>query len=117
VLVVEDNLDSADTFQELLAAAGHEVAVAYDGIGALEVLEDFKPHVAFVDLGLPGIDGLEVARRIRKRHPTRPQLLALSGYGRQEDKDRTTAAGFDRHLVKPVDFDVVQAYLATLDSA
>jgi CheY-like chemotaxis protein len=114
VLVVEDNLDAAESLRMLLEMAGHEVEVAYDGLEALQRVDAFGPHVAFVDLGLPELDGFQVARRIRRAHPSQPLLVALSGYGREEDKREARAAGFDHHLVKPVDFGAVVAYLGTV---
>jgi CheY-like chemotaxis protein len=117
VLIVDDNVDSAESLRMLLEASGHVVTVVYDGVGALRVVEEFDPHVAFVDLGLPGIDGFEVARRILKHRRQPPVLIALSGYGREEDKQRTKAIGFHNHLVKPVDYQSVTNYLSTLGAS
>jgi PAS domain S-box-containing protein len=111
VLVVEDNADAAGGLKMLLELAGHDVEVASDGLQALRLVDDFEPHVALVDLGLPVLDGFQVARRIRQEHPTRPLLIALSGYGREEDKQQSKAAGFDHHLVKPVDFRAILSHL------
>ena len=111
VLVVEDNADAAGGLKMLLELAGHDVEVASDGLQALRLVDDFEPHVALVDLGLPVLDGFQVARRIRQEHPTRPLLVALSGYGREEDKQQSKAAGFDHHLVKPVDFHAILSHL------
>ncbi|HET9931504.1 MAG TPA: hybrid sensor histidine kinase/response regulator [Polyangiaceae bacterium] len=109
VLVVDDNEDIRELFVVLLRQAGHEVAYAEDGPhGFAEVLR-FKPEIAFVDLGLPGFDGLELARRVRAAG-ARVYLIALTGYGQREDKQRTAEAGFDDHLVKPaLDADVERA--------
>jgi len=117
VLIIDDNVDSAESFRMLLELSGHSVAVVHDGVGALRVVEEFDPHVAFVDLGLPGLDGFEVARRILKHHRKPPVLIALSGYGREEDKQRTKSIGFHNHLVKPVDYEAVLNYLATLGAS
>jgi PAS domain S-box-containing protein len=111
VLVVEDNPDAAGGLKMLLELAGHDVQVAPDGLQALRLVDEFEPHVALVDLGLPVLDGFQVARRIRQEHPTRPLLIALSGYGREEDKQQSKAAGFDHHLVKPVDFRAILSHL------
>jgi signal transduction histidine kinase len=117
VLVIDDNVDSAESFKLLLELSGHEVEMVHDGLGALRLVEEFDPHVAFVDLGLPGLDGFEVARRILKHRRKPPVLIALSGYGREEDKQQTKAIGFHSHMVKPVDYEAVLAYLATLGAA
>ncbi len=88
----------------LLALAGHEVIEAEDGPGAIEMLAAGQPDVALVDLGLPGFDGFEVARRAREQDSGRAlSLVALTGYGQTEDRRRALDAGFDRHLTKPVD--------------
>jgi signal transduction histidine kinase len=117
ILVVDDNVDSAESFKTLLELSGHHVVTVHDGLVALRVVDELDPHVAFVDLGLPGLDGFEVARRILQYRPKPPVLVALSGYGREEDKERTKAVGFHHHLVKPVDYGAVLAYLATLGAA
>jgi PAS domain S-box-containing protein len=111
VLVVDDNRDAAETLALLLRSAGHEVCLAYDGVEALAAAEGFGPEVAFLDIGLPGLDGYEVARRLRQR-PGKLLLVAVTGYGQEEDRRRAHAAGFDRHLVKPVDPTVLQELLA-----
>jgi signal transduction histidine kinase/CheY-like chemotaxis protein len=103
VLVVEDNDDVRASFAEALALAGHEVRSAPDGSAALALARARRPDVAFVDIGLPGIDGYEVARRLRAEHGAGIYLVALTGYGRPEDLARTRDAGFDLHLTKPVD--------------
>ena len=102
VLVVDDNADNADLLAELLRMAGHDVDVAYDGAEALLAVERAAPTAAILDLGLPIMDGFELARRLRARFPTM-RLLAVSGYGQAEDKKRSAAAGFDAHFVKPVE--------------
>jgi CheY-like chemotaxis protein/anti-sigma regulatory factor (Ser/Thr protein kinase) len=104
VLVVEDNADSADTLAEILRLWGHQVRLVLDGPSAIEAAERFEPDVIVSDIGLPGISGLELARRFR-RHPAcgRVVLVALSGYGGDEDRRRAVEAGFDHHLVKPPD--------------
>ena len=111
VLVVEDNEDAAESFRLLLELNGHVVRVARDGLEGLRAFEEFAPEVAFVDLGLPGIDGFGVAERVRAIAGRRPVLVAISGYGRDEDKQRALQAGFDAHMTKPVDHDRIEAFL------
>jgi PAS domain S-box-containing protein len=103
VLIVDDNDDAAEMLADLIRRYGHVVEVAYDGPAALAVLERFEPVLIILDIGLPGMDGFEVARRIRAlpAHET-TTLIALTGHGQQSDHDRSRSAGFDRHLVKPV---------------
>ena len=113
ILVVEDNRDAAESLMTLLQLNGHEVRVSHDGLEALAVVDGFSPDAAFLDLGLPGLDGYEVARRLRATPVGRSLLLvALSGYGQEEDKRRAAEAGFDHHLTKPIDFTVVERLLA-----
>ncbi len=102
VLLVDDNADSREMYALLLQADGHEVHEAEDGPAALDVLSTSVPDVAVIDIGLPGMDGYELARRIRSEPGTRDvTLIALTGYGFPEDRERSKVAGFDRHLVKP----------------
>jgi PAS domain S-box-containing protein len=113
VLVVDDNRDAADSLGMFLKLAGAKVAVVYHGLAALEALESFKPEVVLLDIGMPEIDGYEVARRIRQNPDYRDVLLvALTGWGQEEDRRRSRAAGFDHHLVKPADIDLLQSLLA-----
>jgi CheY-like chemotaxis protein len=103
VLVVDDNVDAAQTLHELLRAIGHETAVAYDGVAALELASSFAPTIAVLDLGLPVMDGYELARKLRERAgPEELRLIAVTGYGQDTDRKRARAAGFDHHLVKPI---------------
>jgi PAS domain S-box-containing protein len=104
ILVVDDNKDAADSMATLLAIEGHQVKAVYTPEEGLEEVELLKPDLVLLDIGLPRISGYEVVQRIKAAHPS-ISVVALSGYGRPEDKQRTTAAGFDAHLVKPVDFD------------
>jgi len=102
VLVIEDNVDSADTLQELLELDGHDVQVAYDGSTGLKLARTFHPEIVLCDVGLPGMDGYGVCREMRADLALRgAYLVALSGYARQEDRDRAAEAGFDRHVAKP----------------
>jgi PAS domain S-box-containing protein len=116
ILVVDDNRDGADSLALLLELDGHEVRAVYDGASALQELERQEPDVVLLDIAMPDMDGHEVARRIRARAGgARLILVALSGWGQSQDRSRSTAAGFDHHLVKPVAFGSVEALLATLD--
>jgi len=103
VLVVDDNVDSAMSMAMLLRVVGHEVEVAHDGQGALDQVAKAVPDVVLLDIGLPGMSGLEVARHLRARPDGgRLRLYAMTGYGQESDRERSAAAGFDGHLVKPV---------------
>ena len=104
VLVVDDNRDSALSLSQLLSRRGHEVRTAYDGPGALKAAQDFKPDVFLLDLGLPGIDGYELARRLRADGFADALLIAISGYAQASDQEASRAAGFDRHFAKPMEF-------------
>jgi CheY-like chemotaxis protein len=102
VLVVEDNHDAAETLSDLLELSGYPVKVAHSGLAALDAAREFGPEVVLCDIGLPGIDGYEVARRLRAEHGAERMLLvALTGYGQEEDRLRSREAGFHHHLVKP----------------
>jgi two-component system CheB/CheR fusion protein len=115
VMLVEDNPDAAESMQMLLELLGHDVHVAHDGAGALPLALAYRPDVMLVDIGLPGVDGYEVARRVRAEPRLAGTLLiALTGYGRAEDKRLAEAAGFDRHLTKPVAPDVLRGLVAAL---
>jgi signal transduction histidine kinase/CheY-like chemotaxis protein len=114
VLVVDDNIDAAQTLAMLLKLQGQEIQVAYDGLSALQVAESFHPEVVLLDIGLPRMDGYEVARRLREQvGADRVLLAALTGYGQDEDRRRSTAAGFNVHLVKPVSPEALCLLLAT----
>jgi signal transduction histidine kinase len=103
VLIVDDNVDAADSLATLLEMSGHQVHAAYSGLTALDLAESLRPDVVFLDIGLPGLDGYEVARRIRKNPECAGMVLvALTGYGQDEDRRKSQEAGFDQHLVKPV---------------
>lgn len=112
VLVVEDNVDAASVLRELLELDGHEVHVAATGQDALGLLEAHEVDVVLCDLGLPGMSGLELAKRIRKvKERPQPRLIAVTGYGQPKDRDLAAAAGFDEHLTKPVDYETLTAAL------
>jgi two-component system CheB/CheR fusion protein len=114
IVVVEDNEDIRDTLEDLLRLDGHEVISAKEGIGGAERIVESCPDVAIVDLGLPGMDGYAVAKAVRAARGQRVRLIALTGYGRREDRAEAAEAGFDRHLVKPVDHEVLSQALAEL---
>ena len=96
----------------LLSLRGHQVATAYDGQSAIEQAREMQPDVVLLDIGLPRIDGFEVARRLREEHPARPMLLvALTGYGQERDRVRAREAGFDHHLLKPVRLEMLEELL------
>jgi PAS domain S-box-containing protein len=104
ILIVDDNEDARMLLSDMLAAIGHGVRSAGDGQEALGVIKDFTPDVAILDIGLPGMDGYELATRLRETmKEATPRLIALSGYGQASDQQRSQSAGFDQHLVKPVD--------------
>lgn len=102
ILVVEDNEDSRDMLRHLLALSGHQVHEAADGPAGLAAALRFRPDIAFVDVGLPGLDGYEIARRVRAELGAAIRLVALTGYGQPEDRRLALEAGFDAHVVKPV---------------
>jgi CheY-like chemotaxis protein len=116
VLVVDDNQDAADSLGALLEVLGAHVRVAHDGPGALQAVSEFHPEAVFLDIGMPGMSGYEVAHRIRARgNGSRNTLLvALTGWGQENDRKRTSEAGFQHHLVKPADVGTLQALLAGL---
>ena len=104
ILVVDDNVDVVETTSMLLSLSGHEVRSAKDGLQALQVAAEFGPDVVLLDIGLPLMDGYEVARRLRQMPALAGALLvALTGYGQQGDRQRGREAGFDGHMLKPVD--------------
>jgi CheY-like chemotaxis protein len=107
ILVVDDNQDAAASIAELLMELGHEVRVAYDGPGALRLASTFKPNVCLLDIGLPLMDGYEVAQRLRQSEdlPVGVRMIAITGYGQDADRRRSREAGFNAHVVKPIDLD------------
>jgi CheY-like chemotaxis protein len=112
VVVVDDNVDTAESLAMLLTAVGHEVQTRYTGPDGLASGLAFDPDVVLLDIGLPGMDGYEVAATLRASpHGEGLTLVALTGYGQESDKQRALASGFDAHLVKPVDFGLLQALL------
>jgi CheY-like chemotaxis protein len=113
ILVVEDDRDSADGLALLLGTMGHECTVARDGVDAVGRAREFAPDVVLLDLGLPVVDGYETCRRLRAEEATRAALIvALTGWGQSDDVRRTREAGFDLHLVKPIDLAQLRELLA-----
>jgi CheY-like chemotaxis protein len=118
VLIVDDNRDGAQSLALMLDIEGHEVRTAADGFEALEIAEEFQPHVVLLDIGMPGIDGYETARRLRTRPWAQSALLcAQTGWGQEDDKRRARTAGFDRHLVKPIDPEEISRIVAEVCQA
>jgi PAS domain S-box-containing protein len=118
ILVVDDNADAADSLGSLLQLEGHTVLVTYSSADALAQLSEFKPEIALLDIGLPEIDGYEIARRIKSSPEHRHmRLIALTGYGQADDRQRAKTSGFDDHLVKPVEFLALQRVLAAKGSS
>ena len=114
VLIIEDNIDAADSLREVLAFGDHVVEVAYNGPGGLARAREFKPEVVLCDIGLPGMDGFEVARALRADDALKGVfLVALSGYAFPEDLQRAQEAGFDRHLAKPPSIEKIEEALAS----
>jgi CheY-like chemotaxis protein len=112
VVIVEDNYDAAEALTMLLELFGHQTTIVADGLAAIEAVRNGAFDVALVDIGLPGIDGYEVARRIRMLPNAKTMtLVALTGYGQETDKQRALSAGFDEHLTKPVKIERLQALL------
>ena len=114
IVIVEDNDDARDMLKALLALEGHEVHEAPDGPSGIEMVETVDPEIAFIDLGLPGIDGYEVTRRLRAGRGKDVFLVALSGYGQSEDRRRAIEAGFNMHVVKPIDPDRLASVIRSL---
>lgn len=112
ILIAEDDQDAAEMLRMMLAFTGHDVRVAVDGIQAVSLADEFHPHVALLDIGMPRMDGYETARVLRKSHGGDIVLIALTGWGQDEDKARALDAGFDHHLTKPADPDVLQRLIA-----
>ena len=115
ILVVDDNEDAAEMLVEALSSRGFEVCEARDGPAAIRIAAEFKPHIALLDIGLPVMDGYELAERLRQLPGGgRLRLCAVTGYAQQADQERSRAAGFDRHFAKPLDLDVLDRALREL---
>lgn len=112
ILVVDDNADAAEALGRLLRRVGCRVKIALDGPSAIDRASELRPTAVLLDIGLPGMDGYEVARRLRTAEYGKHMLLiAITGYGQEEDMRRSREAGFDRHLIKPVDIDEIKQLL------
>ena len=117
VLLVDDNADSTEPLSLLFQSKGHETRVAVEGAAAITVADDFQPHCVVLDLGLPGMDGYEVARRLRERpYGAQLTLVALTGWAGKDVREKAAAAGFDYHLVKPVNWEELE-HIVTAEGA
>ena len=105
VLIADDNVDAASTLRALLEMWGHDVQEVHDGERSLEIAGAFRPHVMLLDIGMPKLNGYEVAQEMRRREPEvgKPILVAITGWGQEQDRTRAREAGFDVHLTKPLD--------------
>ena len=113
VLIVDDNEDAANSLAMILELGGHETASVYTAVDALQRAAAFRPDVVLLDIGLPGMDGYEVAQKIRELPGLRDiRLVAVTGYGRSDDRRRARDAGFDDHLTKPVEYALLERTLA-----
>ncbi len=118
ILLAEDNIDIAASLAILLEACGHEVMVTHDGMQALQAAPGFRPDLCLLDIGLPGLHGYDLARRLRQLAATQNAILvAISGWSEPQDKSRSRDAGFDHHLAKPVEFGQIQNLLDNLSAA
>jgi CheY-like chemotaxis protein len=116
ILVVDDNVDAADSIAMLLSMEGHQTRAVNTARAALLAVPDFKPEVVLLDIGLPEMDGYEVARLLRAQNGRRMRLVAVTGYGQPADRRRAQAAGFDEHMVKPVEPSALQDFLRIVQS-
>jgi CheY-like chemotaxis protein len=117
ILIVDDNVDTANGMARLLKLLGNDVRVAHDGFSAIEAARVLRPEFILLDIGLPGMDGYQVASKLRDEECSQDSIIiAVSGYGQDEDRRRTAEAGFDHHLVKPVDFDSLISLIGQLSS-
>jgi CheY-like chemotaxis protein len=108
ILIVDDNHDAADLLQQLLEMMGHAVKIAHDGREAVRMAGEFRPDLGLFDIGMPGMNGYELARAIREIPELRKTVLvAVTGWGAKEDRERSREAGFDHHLTKPIDFEML----------
>lgn len=107
VLVVDDNADAADSLATLLGVMGYEVRIAYDGPEAIEAADEFQPAVALLDIGLPKLSGYDIARHVREKRGENVLLVAITGWGQEDDRRKAREAGFDHHFTKPADFEVL----------
>ena len=118
ILVVDDNIDAANSLRALLEFGGHTLFVAHDGYEAIKMVRNHRPHVAFMDIGMPGMDGYEAAAEIRKLNEVSGiTLVALTGWGADNDKNRSREAGFNNHLIKPASLEVIDSLLSSIEPA
>jgi CheY-like chemotaxis protein len=116
ILVLDDNTDAADSLARLLALRQHDVRVAHNGRDALQIGSEFQPEIAILDLGMPGIDGFAVAKELRaSANGSSIKLVALTGWGGPDDRQRTQATGFDHHFVKPITIEALESITAVGD--
>jgi CheY-like chemotaxis protein/anti-sigma regulatory factor (Ser/Thr protein kinase) len=116
VLVVDDNVDTATALAKLLKLLGHDVKVAHDGLAAIEAARIHRPEIVLLDIGLPGMDGYQVAAKLREEEYSKgATIVAVSGYGQDEDLRRSQHAGFNHHLIKPIDYDSLMELFAERD--
>jgi len=115
ILVADDNQDSAVVLAHFLATEGHEVQTVYNGVKAIEAVKNLRPEVAILDIGMPGLNGYDTAQQIRSEFGKRIVLIAVTGWGQEEDKKRSREAGFDYHLTKPIDVSTLEKILAQLN--
>ena len=115
-MVVDDNVDAAELLVMALTMSGYETRMAHHAQAAIDLAIEFGPALAVLDLGLPGMDGVELGTELRKHDPS-IRLIALTGYGQAKDRERTREAGFDEHMVKPVDLDRLESAIARLLSS
>ena len=111
VLVVDDNEDAADSLATLLDVLGYDVRVAYDGPDAIVAADEFQPAAALLDIGLPKLSGYDIARHMRSTRGDAVLLVAITGWGQEDDRRKARDAGFDHHFTKPADFDLLMALL------
>ncbi len=107
ILVVDDNVDAADSLGMLLEVRGDQVRIAYDGLEAIAAEEEFRPEVALLDIGMPKLSGYDVAKRIRAARGDAVLIIAITGWGQEDDRQRARDAGFNHHFTKPVDFEML----------
>jgi len=112
ILIVDDNKDLATSLARLLRILGHEVEVVFDGRKGIEIARSYRPDVVLLDIGLPNLDGYQVARTLREEGFRDTIIIAVSGYGQEEDRKRSREAGMDHHLTKPVDVKTISALIA-----
>jgi CheY-like chemotaxis protein len=115
ILIVDDNVDAAEMLSMFLEMSGHRTRVAYTGPEAIDVVAEFRPAIVFLDIGLPGMNGYEVAQHLRKDIPG-AKLVAVTGWGTDDDKRKARAAGFDFHLTKPVETSAIEKILVELSA-